>query len=130
MDNRIFNVNGGGEKLLRQTLNLAFEQGGFPYKCVAWKETKENGLIFCWSDPEGSYKLPIPLGPETCADIALEWLKSDFAKTVDIPDSCQDIDHDGHNTLGWNVYVEHWGHVGNEVYSICAIRPCYMWHGK
>jgi hypothetical protein len=60
------------------------------------------------------------------------WLHGEFAKevlkTADGWDA--NMDHDGSNSVGWRVYVDDWGHVANNHYAICAIKPAYMWHGK
>lgn len=131
MGNQVFNVNGSGVELLSKALDLVFTQAGYsPEKCVAWKETKEDGLILLWSENDGAHKLPAPLLAKECLPMIESWLKSDFAKTVKLGDWCNNKDHDGHNSIGWQVYVGDWGHVGFERYAICAIRPAYIWHGK
>lgn len=131
MDNRIFNVNGSSEKMLQKTLDLVFAQEGDNTTCKAWKATKEHGLILLWSDsPKGCTPFPAPMSAIECAPIVSQWLKGDFAKSVDLSDFCEDMDHDGSNSDGWQVYCENWGHVGDEHQAICAIKPAFMWHGK
>lgn len=130
MDNRIFNVNGSGTDMLRKTLALAFMQEGARTTCKAWRQSEEHGLILLWSAPEGSNHLPAPLYSDQCVDLVENWLKGDFAKSVQLSDFCENLDHDGSNSDGWQVYCENWGHVGDEHYSICAIKPAFMWHGK
>ena len=130
MDNRIFRVNGGNEDMLEMALKLAFEQSGFS-RCSGWQETKEHGLILCWHDEEESITpLPANLTATQITPFVLEWLKNAYAKDIDLSEWCGDCDHDGHNSKGWYVYCGDWGHVGDQRYSICAIKPCFMWHGK
>lgn len=129
MDNRIFDVNGKGSDLLLLTLQLAFKQSGNEV-CKAWRQTPENGLVLEWWEKEGNNPLPSPLTAEQCLPIAENWLSGDFAKKVQPDARCVDLKHDGHNSLGWQVYCEEWGHVGGEHTAICAIRPAFIWHGK
>ncbi len=130
MDNRVFNVNGRGDDMLLKALDLAFVQYG-DSKCVGWRQNDSAGLILCWSASHGGVTpFPSPLNAEQCTPVVDTWLKSDFAKSVKPGERCEDYDHDGHNSKGWQVYIEGWGHVGNEQYAICAIRPAYLWHGK
>lgn len=131
MDNKLFNVNGSGSEMLLKALELSFMQEGSRTTCSGWQQTEENGLILCWSNkPEGIHPFPADLSAKQCLGFVEEWLSSDFASKVKLGGWCEDSDHDGHNTEGWQVYCEEWGHVGNQRYSICAIRPAFMWHGK
>jgi hypothetical protein len=129
MDNRIFNVNGRNEELLLKALELAFEQSGF--KCKGWLATKQ-GLVLTWYVDGKTTPLPTTTGM-TAAEVlpmVLSWLKSDGAKAVESTGWDADMDHDGHNSLGWRVFCEDWGHVGGSSSAICAVKPAYMWHGK
>ena len=143
MDNRVLNINGplkehGGDKLLEQALKVAFLQDGWgnEQKCVAWVESVDYGLILLWSDYEGkSNKMLCPVSSAECVPLVQAWLESDFATTVKPSarrEDCWDgnADHDGSNGLGWRVYVEDWGHVGNFNAVICAVRPAFMWYGQ
>jgi hypothetical protein len=131
MDNRLFNVNGKGDEMLLKALQLAFLQ--FSDRCgvKAWEQSKEHGLVLCWSSNTHNV-IPTPgeLTAEQALPMVKSWLASDFAKTVELSDWCSDADHDGHNSIGWQVYCGDWGHVGGQHYAICAIKPAYMWHGK
>lgn len=135
MDNKLFNVNGEGSDMLLKALELAFMQHSphtpNPACCVGWQETVKDGLILCWtSNSDNINSLPGRLTAEQCLPFVKVWLQSDFAKNVKFGEWCGDMDHDGHNTLGWQVYCGDWGHVGNQHYAICAIRPAFLWHGK
>jgi len=130
MDNRLFNVNGSGEEMLKKTLELVFSQEGDRTTCASWFESKEKGLVLLWCKGKGNNDLPSNLNAEESLLMVLSWLKGEFAKTVELSPWCEDMDHDGHNTKGWQVYCEDWGHVGNNHYAICAIKPAYMWLGK
>ncbi len=145
-DNMVFNVNGGGKEKLAATLKLAFfDHHSFP--CKAWSFSKEAGLVLSWhydkNDPKGTYPFPTALNAESCVDFVWEWLQSEDAKTVMQTGSDVDADHDGHNKLGWRVYLEEWGYVYGETSengvkqyapggntAICAIKPVYLWFGK
>lgn len=130
MDNQIFNVNGDNDDDLALALKLVF---GNMQSCEGWFETKQHGLILLWhcgdSETRGT-RLPTPFTSDDCLPFIRKWLVSDFAKTVELADWCHDMGHDGHNTEGWYVYVEDWGHVADSYYAICGIKPSYAWHGK
>ncbi len=130
MDNRIFKVNGSGLMRLAETLELVFNQEGSNTTAKGWKETEEDGLILCWVYGDGMHRFPAPMSAAQCADMAMSWLQSEASKNIKLSSWCQDQDHDGHNGAGWLVYCGDWGHVGAEHYSICAIKPCWMWYGK
>jgi len=133
MDNRIFNVNGSGEKMLLDALNLVFLQEGENCKIEGWSESKEHGLILHWYAPDSNTEIslfPTPLTSADCLPIVLQWLAGDFADTVELSQWCNDFDHDGSNSKGWQVYCGDWGHVGNNHGAVCAIKPAFMWHGK
>ena len=130
MDNRLFNVNGSGDELLLAALSLVFKQQGDNTKCKAWVQTKDHGLILLWYKCSNSNELPTSLTAEDSLPIVKNWLKGDFAKDVVLSDWCNDSDHDGHNSNGWQVYCEDWGHVGGRSNAICAIKPAFMWNGK
>ncbi len=130
MDNRIFRVNGEGDDLLFSALDLVFKQNWLSH-CESWEQTESNGLILCWAiDLKCCNNFPSKLNAADCLPIVSSWLNSDFAKTVQLGEMCNDADHDGDNKLGWEVYCDDWGHVGDNHYAICAIRPAYMWFGK
>lgn len=130
MDNRLFNVNGKGDQMLKDTLALAFKQDGDNTTCEAWIETQDHGLILLWLHRDGSNRLPAKMTADGIFQTVKGWLSSEFAKTVKLSEWCGDCDHDGHNSMGWQVYCEDWGHVANNPYAICAIKPAFMWHGK
>lgn len=131
MDNRIFNVNGKGIEMLQKAIELAFMQftSSRKAKCSGWSFSKEKGLMLNWSSTDGN-SLPIDMNAEDCAQWAWKWLQSDESKTVVLSDFCDNQEHDGHNTQGWQVYIEDWGKVGKNDYALCAIKPAYLWHGK
>lgn len=134
MDNRKLAINGNGREFLKKALHLAFLQSSYnqekEYTCAAWEESKEHGLILCWSDPDRTQRLPAELSSEEVVPMVEAWLAGDFAKSVEPNAGCENLDHDGDNKLGWEVYVGEWGHVGDNHYAICAIKPAYLWMGK
>lgn len=131
MDNQIFNVNGKGNDALLDTLKLAFAQKGPNHKCAGWVVEKKKGLILCWTDGDEVTNFPAELDAIDCLPFVIAWLNSDEAKGIELGRMCEDHDHDGHNSMGFQIYIEDWGHVGDVGWrAICAVRPCYMWHGK
>lgn len=132
MDNRLFNINGDGEAMLLKALELAFmQQSAFNPTCSGWQQTKEHGLILCWTaNHKDITPFPADLTAQQCLPFITQWLAGDFAKDVELSKMCHNADHDGSNSLGWQVYCEDWGHVGEQHYATCAIKPAYLWHGK
>lgn len=135
MDNRIFNVNGRGKEMLLATLSLASVQEGLKFK--GWYFNPKAGLVLTWCTPNTNSRNVSSflcgkdgLDAEGIVDSVWDWLQSDQAKTVPLGEWEYNCNHDGHNTMGWRVYCEDWGHVDNDAYTICAVKPCYMWHGK
>lgn len=131
-DNKIFRVNGAGIERLKATLKLAFSEPDHDHErnALGWVVDKEHGLIFMWTVDSESNCFPVAMGADQCAEIAMRWLDTEEAKQVTLDEMGDDCDHDGHNTEGWLVYVENWGHVGGNHYALCAVKPCFMWHGK
>lgn len=130
-DNQVFNVNGSGDEALLDTLKLIFKLR--KYKCVGWTQSKTHGLILHWTcNLKGDvFKLPGDgLNADECFGLVKKWLCSDFADDVEPSAWCEDSDHDGCNSQGWQVYVENWGHVDGHQSAICAIKKAYIWHGK
>lgn len=132
MDNRIFNINGSGEEILLKTLELAFRHTGHDTTVKAWSISKEKGLVLHWTTIEhiDSNKLPSPLTAEEVLPLVTRWLNDLDIKDFILTNWDVNADHDGSNSLGWRVYVEDWGHIGDDWSAICAITPAYMWHGK
>jgi hypothetical protein len=131
-DNQLFNVNGrldrGGDKLLLQTLELAFALTG--HKAIGWRVTKEDGLILDWYKCEGyTQKFPSALTAAKVFPMVLEWLASGEAKQTVLSKWCDDFDHDGDNGPGWQVSCGDWGHVGGSS-GFISIKPACMWYGK
>ena len=138
MDNIQFNVNGSSPEMLLKTLELAFQQRGWRDKsttCKAWK-VSEKGFVLSWCTPDkqGSDWVPFPGNTELSAaevyPTVLNWLRNVDMTSIELDGWDIDIDHDGHNSIGWRVYAEDWGHVGNDWAAICAIKPVYLWYGK
>ena len=131
MDNRIFNVNGSGEEMLRATLRLAFMQEGSSTRCKGWRLTK-NGLVLTWYVDNDTAPFPVSNGmtADEVLPMVLSWLAGDDAKDVLMEGWDANASHDGENSLGWRVFCEDWGHVGGCTNAICAVKPAFMWHGK
>lgn len=128
-DSRIFNVNGSGLDMLTKTLELVFIQEGAK-TAKSFIVDKEKGLIIYWGSVEGCNTFMAPLSAKKVATQVYEWLQTDEAKTIEYDSWCIDADHDGHNSEGWQVYCEEWGHVKDSNIAICAVKHAYIWYGK
>ena len=134
-DNRIFNVNGEDDPHLEMAIKLAFQiQSNYNEKGASAKGyivMPTKGLVFLWHTTPDAIAFPEPIYAAEAYTFAKQWLASRDSKQIELKDPWEgDCDHDGSNDLGWRVYVEDWGHVGTNHYSICAVKPCYVWHGK
>lgn len=126
MDNRVFNVNGLGKDRLRDTLYLAFEQCR---KARGYIIDPKKGMLLLWGQCDGIILFPTGLNSDGCAELVWSWLQSEpevecvgFDENLDDPDVMTE--------LGWRVYCEDWGHIGDNHYTIVAVKPAYMWCGK
>ena len=130
MDNRLFRVNGSGTAMLLKTLELAFMQS-HGFKCKGWTANRK-GLILTWYVDDRVNKLPSKEGLSAAQVLPMvdDWLKEVDIKDIDLEQWEDNLDHDGHNSIGWCVYCEEWGHVKDMSSAICAIKPVYLWHGK
>jgi hypothetical protein len=126
-DNRIFNVNGKGDDLLLATLWLAFRQAGYS-TAKAWRVDPVKGMILLWYATETDTPFPAPMGADEVYHVVRQWLLS--KPQAECVGWDADADHDGSNSLGWRVYCEDWGHVGDDHYAIVAVKPAWMWYGK
>ncbi len=127
MDNRQFNVNGSGKEMLLNALKLAFEQKGRNTTATGYIIDPKKGMILLWHNEKGT-ALPAPFNAEAACNFVWTWLESE--PEIECKGWDADNDHDGHNSLGWRVYCEDWGHVGHNHYAIVAVKPAYLWHGK
>lgn len=137
-DNRVFNINGRSKEMLLTALSLAQEQESGRKDCYAgWVEDPKKGLILLWHVGEHSpgNKFVTNLTAEGVVEQVWQWLQekkndpsAEIFKHTEQWD--HDSDHDGHNSYGWRVYCEDWGHVGGNHYSVVAVKPVYLWHGK
>lgn len=138
MDNRIFNVNGHDKDMLAAAIHMACAQdSSFEYnkrqKIAGYYINPEKGLVLLWATNERDarhQKFITPLTPEAVSSMVWEWLASEEAQKIPHGPWDYDMDHDGHNRIGWRAYCEDWGHVGNDPYSIVAIKPVFLWYGK
>lgn len=128
MDNRQFCVNGSGKELLAACLNLAFRTKWDRTKAVGYMITKKHGMILLWAEKDGMNPFPCKLDATSCLGVIWEWLESN--PEVDYESWDADADHDGHNSKGWKVYCEDWGHVNGMWEAFIAIKPVCLWHGK
>jgi hypothetical protein len=128
MDNQIFRVNGEDDDSLLKVLELVFDQGGHQH-CTSYTHDSKYGLVLHWDKSEG-VPFPSPMSASEILPVVRSWLNSDKADNVELVGDEQDLEHDGHNTRGWLVYVERWGYVGGFKYTICAVKSVFLWRGK
>jgi len=138
MDNRVFNVNGTDNyDNLLEVLKLGFKHGNFGLNRTVkgWSIDKEHGFVLHDFIPsfsnEGVNKFPLPLNVESIYPIIQQYLDDkDTWNNTEFDKWDEDLDHDGHNTKGWRVYCEDWGHIGHNSGAFLTIKPAYMWMGK
>lgn len=101
----------------------------FPAGPVGYdKVEKPQRIVFYWTNPgenvTGFEALPslVTLDTKGIADLIQRWLDS-------VEYGCQP-DHDGHNSKGWRLYNEKWGHVDNCSRAIFAVTPVWAMYGK
>lgn len=149
-DNVVFNVNGQSKGDLISAVKLALSIRDRNLKTVAFRYIKGRGLVFFWSVPKEKDTIELMQGmnPEQAAEYAWAWLeKSPDAKAeleslaeINEDDDSEesianshwdrDSDHDGHNSVGWRVFVEDWGHVAGQWSASLCVKPVFVWHGK
>lgn len=140
MDNQQFLVNGRDQEHLVKALNLLCDLRGRNYKTPnepikGWKTDPKHGFILYWcildGNREGINAFPVPVSVETVVPMIHSWINSEEGKAFKNENRWEDdLDHDGHNSRGWTLYVEDWGHVGDSSAAIGAVRPSWCWYGK
>ena len=143
-DNKIFDINGHGTDMLINALWLAFKQG--EYTCVGYSQSTQYGLILYWKKPNTKLLEHVFL-PKTalisfcaldpaldaiqCTSIVTAWLEvGTFADIVKLNKWEIKADINGTTSLGWRIYKDDWGNVGNETSAICAVKKVWLWHGN
>ena len=128
-DNRVFDVNGRGQKMLAAAISLAFQQQNDDAMASAtgYSVDRDVGITLHWLNDghgvTGVVPFPSRMSADRCADVVWDWLQS---KPDVSPGKGQDadIDHDGDNGAGWRVRL------GEVHTAICAVRPVLLWYGK
>lgn len=136
-DNPIFDVNGEGEALLREVIDLAFKLSDHK-EAVAWCVTPEHGLIFYWSKRPVEHVLPfpVPMSSRAIATIAFDWLACEQADNTTRDPRCTKIPSSSLDyTEGWQVYrtstpEDKERPLPSEPYVILAVRPAWLHLGK
>ena len=124
-DNFNITIRSSGKKHFDMAFEISFDNapGG---KAKYYTIHKEHGFILFWSKPEDNQNgqlLPYEMDMESAKDFVWNWLKG--AEYPETPD------HDGDNSKGFLITTgDFWGHINNSFYSIVAINPYYMMHGK
>jgi hypothetical protein len=139
MDNRVFNVNGRGAKMLADTIRLATSDECMCGPIAGWKKDPKKGFILYWyvdSPSVTSFKVSRER-IDAFAELIIDSLKEDWAKDL-VNGKGEDEkgwdykydDGDVSNDLGWRAYCEDWGHVSSDSYAFLCIRPAWLWFGK
>jgi len=138
MDNRILNINGTGDELLRGAIQLAYWQDGLlgtrETLATNWHVDEKYGFVAFAYAPynfKDAAKFPVGLDSNGLFETVVRWLRSTESEEI----ACEGWDRnyvgDASTERGWRVYVGDWGHVGRYNSGvICAIKPAYMWYGK
>lgn len=131
MDNRIFNVNGHGQKALLATISAAIATHEYKRDIEAYEFDPDKGLIF-YSHFDDKGKM-FPLLPGTTNEIlsaqVMAWFETEAGKKMQklCVGMDRNADHDGDNRLGWRVYVPDGWTNYNVVF---IVKPAYLWYGK
>lgn len=140
-DNKLFNVNGRGPEMLAKTIDLAFHQewGNFMGAnsegvITGWRFSPTAGIILTYSQSDGVItkynKFVTPLSLLDAAKFVIRQLESDESQAVPLERWEDNMDHDGHNSIGWRAYLGDWGQIDSDWYALVAIKRVYLWHGK
>lgn len=129
-DNRIFNVNGKSEQELAAALSLVLLLHDCDEGFSGFSFDSGKGLLLWRSEGKNVTKFIVPVNGFTAAKLAFNWLKSKEAMSIPFIEWDANVDHDGHNELGWRAYLEDWGKVGDNHGVLIAIKPSYLWLGK
>ena len=117
-DNFHIDIVHGGD--LTDAMKIAFS-GAPGGKAEAYAVHPKKGLVFLWGGKEG-IALPFKLDAAGAADFAKRWLaEADYGR---------EPDHDGDNSKGWRIYNDSWAKVEGFSYSIVAVQPAWLMHGK
>lgn len=130
MDNRVFNVNGEGKEMLRDTLRLAFAQEGSNTTAKGYIIDPKKGMILLWYNENPSIPFPSALNVDAATEVVWQWLQTEPQIEHESHWDQDYVDGDVSTDLGWRVYCEDWGHVARHHGAIVAIKPAYMWYGK
>jgi hypothetical protein len=142
MDNKIFRINGQfqhGTYDLELAVELAMRQSGWTesnkLSITGWSVSQHSGLLLHWSENNASSvgynKFPSPIrDAKKVGGIIVDWLSTDEALDTEFDPWTENIDHDGHNTLGFLLYKRDWGMIDNDWTIMFGVKPSYLWHGK
>lgn len=119
MDNRKFSITAEGDNDFSLAMQIAF---GKYKKAVGYKVTG-NVLLFYWVKSNDMTPLPFEMDISQATEFAKGWLKS-------VKPSIKQPDHDGDNYVGFSVWCESWGQVGNDYAAFVAIEPIWAMYGK
>lgn len=131
-DNLRFDMNGPADDppLLLAALKLVAMQRGSSAPFSGWSFDPHAGFVIHWHLGPGINPFPEQLTAEGLAPLVTAWLSTPDARGMDCEERDSDIDHDGHNDMGWRLYAGDYSPVGRIHSALCAIRRVFVWYGK
>lgn len=135
LDNPVFNVKGEGKAMLLVALELGINCVGHS-KFSGFRLDATKGIVLYWTDSttDGYHQFMSPSKPEDIVDQVFQAVTDTPINIINDEDDeywdkpCDDDDVG--NDLGWRLYTEQWGHIGDEWEACLAIIPSYLWVGK
>jgi hypothetical protein len=125
MDNFHIDVTSNNPDLLSKVMEIGFSNNS--KKAVGYV-IRDNTMIFLWSGYENlpdAVMFPFQMDYNGAADFVSRWLAS-----LNVDAYGPEPDHDGHNSKGWRVFNEAWGHVYGIRAAMVGVKPTWAWHGK
>ncbi len=123
-DAPILKINGRSKERLLAALSLALDD----HKAVGYLIDTKNErprMVFFWTKHDKMIPFPGKTTPEFIASHIEIWLNDQMLEYPPEPD------HDGHNSRGWYMYTEGWGHIEPYHYpAFLAIEPHWIMYGK
>lgn len=134
LDNPVFNVKGQGKEMLLKTMELGVACVG-NYKLTGFTVDNKKGIILYWSDSDKKdYQQFVEPGePKDIIDQIFDAIYSFNLALEKEDDEFWDLpinDYEVGNSLGWRMYTEQWGQIGDDWRACLAIVPSYLWIGK
>lgn len=119
MDNFKVDIVAKGDVALRLAVELFYAER---HKVVAYRISKESGLVLYWSEHKDATTLPFKYDIEDTIRLISKWLSEQ--------DYGPEPDHDGHKGKGFRIYNCQYGHVDDHWQAMMAVQPEWAEFGK